>query len=102
MKNFQRAYEIVYDKIELLMNELRVMSTSGLKVTLYHEETVDMMINRWGKLEKVGVVPQSSIAVPVLCMCSPPVHHSMPSPPTSDSTFSLYTLFTVFFVFFLC
>ena len=53
MKNFQRAYEILNDKIELLMNELRAMSTSGRKVMLYHEETVDMMINRWGKLEKV-------------------------------------------------
>ncbi|KAL5500251.1 hypothetical protein EMCRGX_G011776 [Ephydatia muelleri] len=63
VKNFQRAYEIVYDKIELLMNELRAMSTSGLKVTLYHEETVDMMINRWGKLEKDFKMPDGKFDI---------------------------------------
>eukprot|EP00731_Ephydatia_muelleri_P011804 Em0006g698a len=53
VKNFHESYDVLHQKINSLREYLIGYATSNTcPAVLYHEETIDMMINRWTKLDK--------------------------------------------------
>ncbi|KAL5500195.1 hypothetical protein EMCRGX_G011713 [Ephydatia muelleri] len=50
--NFMTAYEKLYQSMKRFVSSMRELAkTAGNEVTLYHEELLDMALNRWEKLE---------------------------------------------------
>eukprot|EP00731_Ephydatia_muelleri_P035905 Em0177g4a len=55
VKNFHESYDVLHQKINSLREYLIGYATSNTcPAVLYHEETIDMMINRWTKLDKAS------------------------------------------------
>lgn len=50
--NFMTAYEKLYQSMKKFVSVVREMAKPGNQVTLYHEESLDMALNRWEKLER--------------------------------------------------
>lgn len=50
--NPRKKCEELYSLIQVLIANLKTISESEVEYELYHEESFQLMLNRWGKLEK--------------------------------------------------